>query len=152
MYPTPQLVLRSSYPYLFSFLLVSLVRLPSLPASKTPLLEIKSAPYTSPRKNEIVIENKAIAINPLDCLKRDMGEMLFSWIKYPFVLGEDVAGQVVEVGPGVTCFKEGDRVVGYAMGMEKDINCSAMCAFQQYTVLKDHLTSPIPGDMSYESA
>ncbi len=100
-----------------------------LPASKANHLEVKSAPYTSPRENEIVIKNGAVAINPLDYLKRDMGEMLFSWIKYPFVLGEDVAGEVVEIGPGVTRFKIGDRVVGHATGMEKENNASAKLRF-----------------------
>lgn len=123
-----------------------------LPASKAPLLEIKSAPYTSPGKNEIVIKNGAIAVNPLDYMKRDMGELLFNWIKYPFVLGEDVAGEVVEVGPGVTRFNIGDRVVAYAVGMEKEYNSSARCCFQLYTVLQEHMTSPIPSTMSYEDA
>lgn len=31
--------------------------------------------------------------------------------KYPNVLGEDVAGEVAEVGEGVTRFKKGDRVI-----------------------------------------
>jgi NADPH:quinone reductase-like Zn-dependent oxidoreductase len=32
--------------------------------------------------------------------------------KYPMVLGTDVAGEVHEVGEGVTKFKKGDRVMG----------------------------------------
>lgn len=34
--------------------------------------------------------------------------------KYPNVLGTDVAGEVHEVGEGVTHVKKGDRVLGYA--------------------------------------
>ncbi len=124
-----------------------------LTAIKAPL-EIKSAPYTSPKNNEVVIKNGAVAINPIDWMKgqSDMGGLIFSWIKPPFVLGEDVAGEVVEIGSAVTRFRLGDRVVGHAVGIEEKYNNSAYSAFQTYTVLLDHMTSPIPSTLSYESA
>lgn len=117
-------------------------------------LEVKSAPYTFPKEHEIVIKNGAIAINPVDWMKgqSDMGGMVFSWIKLPFVLGEDVAGEVVDVGSAVTRFRVGDRVVGHAVGVEEKYNKSAYSAFQTYTVLLDHMTSQIPSTLSYESA
>jgi NADPH:quinone reductase-like Zn-dependent oxidoreductase len=36
--------------------------------------------------------------------------------------------------------------------MEKNTNTSTMCGFQLYTVLQDHMASPIPDNISYESA
>jgi NADPH:quinone reductase-like Zn-dependent oxidoreductase len=33
--------------------------------------------------------------------------------RYPNVLGTDVAGEIHEVGEGVSQFKKGDRVLGY---------------------------------------
>ena len=123
-----------------------------LTASKSNPLEVKSAPYTSPRENEIVIKNGAVAINPIDWLKQDTGNMMFSWIKYPFILGSDVAGEVVEIGRAVTRFKLGDRVFGHAAGMNPKHNSSAEGAFQTYTVLLAHMASPIPSTLSYESA
>ena len=123
-----------------------------LTTSKSILLEIKSAPFTAPRENEIVIKNFAVAINPADWLKQDMGKMMFSWVKYPFVLGSDTAGEVVEIGRAVTRFKVGDRVVGHAVGIDQKYNRSAEGAFQTYTVLQAHMTSPIPSTLSYESA
>ena len=123
-----------------------------LTAAKARPLEIKSAPYTSPREDEIVIKNGAVAINPADWLKQDMGGIIFSWIKYPFILGTDVAGEVVEIGRAVTRFKIGDRVVGHAVGLDQKHNNSAESAFQIYTVLLAHMTSPIPSTLSYESA
>ena len=115
-------------------------------------LEVKSVPFPSPRKNEIVIKNAAVAINPADWMKQDMGNLLFSWVQYPCVLGSDVAGEVVEVGSGVTRFHIGDRVLGHAVGLDQKYNSSSMGAFQTYTVLLTHMASHIPLDLSYESA
>ncbi len=120
--------------------------------SKASKLEVKSAPYTSPASNQVVIKTAAVAINPVDHIKMDMGEVLYSWVNYPLILGYDVAGEVVEVGSGVTRFKPGDRVIGLSYGMEKSRNTSAESGFQHYTVLHTHMTSPIPDYLPYESA
>ena len=77
---------------------------------------------------------------------------MFSWLKYPFILGVDTAGAVVEVGPGVTRFKVGDRVLGHANGSDQNYNSPAHGAFQLYTVLLVNATSPIPDHLSYERA
>jgi NADPH:quinone reductase-like Zn-dependent oxidoreductase len=123
-----------------------------LTASKAYPLEVKPAPYTPPGEHEIVIKNGAVAINPADWLKQDMGDFMFSWVKYPFVLGTDVAGEVVEIGSAVTRFKVGDRVVGHAVGVDQKRNSSAEGGFQIHTVLLAHMTSAIPSTLSYESA
>ena len=93
-----------------------------------------------------------MAINPVDWIIQDMGKFMFSWLKYPFILGVDTAGEVVEVGPGVTRFKVGDRVVGHANGSDQNYNKPSHGAFQAYTVLLVNAASPIPNTMSYESA
>ncbi|KAL8720570.1 MAG: hypothetical protein Q9225_002589 [Loekoesia sp. 1 TL-2023] len=123
-----------------------------LPSKSARPLEVKSAPYTSPGDNEIVVKNGAVAINPVDWGKQVIGDMIFSWIKYPFILGSDLAGEVVEVGPHVTRFHIGDRVLGHAVGMDARSNRSAEGAFQYYTIIRANLASPIPASMSYETA
>lgn len=90
-----------------------------LVADKANPLEVREAKYTRPGANEIVVKNAAVAINPIDWLKQEMGSLVFSWIKCPFVLGMDVAGEVVEIGNAVTRFKVGDRVIGHAVGTGK---------------------------------
>ena len=122
-----------------------------LPAKRAEL-EIKPAPYTSPRENEIVVKNRAVAINAIDWLTQSMGDIFFPWTKYPFIVGSDVAGEVVEVGTAVSRFKVGDRVLGHAVGADKKRNSSAEGAFQEYTVLLAHMASPIPDAMAYENA
>jgi NADPH:quinone reductase-like Zn-dependent oxidoreductase len=114
--------------------------------------EVGPAPYTPPGGNEIVVKNHAIAINPVDWLAPAFGGFVFPWVKLPFVMGSDVAGEVVEIGDGVTRFKVGDRVLGHAVGGDKGRNRSAEGAFQQYTVLLDFMATPIPETMTYETA
>ncbi|TVY38125.1 Dehydrogenase [Lachnellula subtilissima] len=74
------------------------------------------------------------------------------WVKLPFILGTDVAGEIVEVGKGVTRFKVGDRVVAHATGLNKPINLPSQGGFQEYTVLHQDMTSDIPEFVSYEAA
>lgn len=118
-------------------------------------LVVKPAPYTPPGPDEIVVKNGAIAVNPVDYGKQLGGDHMFTWIKYPFVLGSDVAGEVVEVGVGgkaAQLFKPGDRVVGHAVGMDKRSAKASEGAFQLYSVLRSHLASKIPDDLSDEKA
>jgi len=110
------------------------------------------APYTAPRADEVVVRVRAVAVNPMDRLQQTLGDLFTPWISYPFVVGSDVAGEVVEVGSGVTRFQVGDRVVGYAAGSDKGRNRAAEGAFQDYVVLLAHMTSPIPDAMPFEDA
>ncbi|PVH97973.1 zinc-binding oxidoreductase CipB [Periconia macrospinosa] len=115
-------------------------------------LEVKTAPYTPPGKNEVVVKARAIAINPVDAAKQAMGDMMFNWVKLPFILGDDVAGEVVEVGPLVSRFKPGDRVVGHAVSLDKRSNRACEGAFQEYVVLRDNLVANIPNHLTFERA
>lgn len=115
-------------------------------------IEIGPATYTPPREQEIVVKNHAVAVNPLDWQIQRAGNFLYRWLKYPAVLGTDLAGEVVEVGTGVTRFKVGDRVLGHAVGVERDHNSPAEGAFQAHTVLQANMTAPIPASLPYENA
>ena len=99
-----------------------------------------------------MVKNHAVAINPLDWIIQVAGSIAYRWIKYPFILGADLAGEVVEVGTAVTRFKVGDRVLGHAVGTDNDRNSPAEGAFQEYTVLLAQMAAPIPGTMPYASA
>ena len=120
--------------------------------AKQTKIEVKPASYTHPREGEIVIKNHAVAINPLDWIIQVAGNIVFSWIKYPCILGSDLAGEVIEVGKGVTRFSVGDRVLGHAVGTDKKRNSPAEGSFQEYTVVLAHMAAPIPNTLSYEKA
>ncbi len=120
--------------------------------AKQAQLEVKPAPYTPPRDSEIVVKNHAVAVNPIDWILQAVGSLIFPWIKYPFILGSDLAGEIVEVGNAVTRFQVGDRVLGHAVGSAKTRNSAAEGAFQEYTVVLAHMAAPIPDAMPYENA
>jgi NADPH:quinone reductase-like Zn-dependent oxidoreductase len=115
-------------------------------------LEVVAAPYTRPSENEIVVVNRAVAINPVDWVIQVAGNLAFPWIRFPFVLGSDLAGDVVEIGSGITRFKVGDRVLAHAVGTDPKRNSAAEGSFQTYTVVLEKMAAPIPSDLSYDRA
>ncbi len=110
------------------------------------------APYTHPAESEVVVRARAIAVNPVDGLPGFLYRLVLPWLTFPAVIGSDVAGDVVEAGPGVTRLQPGDRVLGHAFGVERSQNRPAEGAFQHYVVLMQHMVSAIPGSLSYEQA
>ncbi len=115
-------------------------------------LEVGPAPYPHPGEDQIVVRNHAVAINPLDWIIQVDGSLTYRWLGYPAVLGADVAGQVVEVGRAVTRFRVGDRVLGHAVGTDKDSNSPAEGAFQHFTVVLERMAAPIPDAMAFTDA
>lgn len=110
-------------------------------------LEVRPAAYTSPEANQIVVRNRVIGINHIDWKIQDHE---FAPFGYPGVLGQESAGDVVEVGSNVTRFKVGDRVLaeGTCMATQREADGS----FQLYTVLPEQVTCHIPDNMAYEDA
>jgi NADPH:quinone reductase-like Zn-dependent oxidoreductase len=115
-------------------------------------LEMGPAPYTRPGNDQIVVRNHAVGVNPLDWIIQADGNLTYRWLDYPAVLGSDVAGEVVEVGKAVTRFRAGDRVLGHAVGTDRDSNRAAEGAFQQYTVVLERMAAPVPATMPFEDA
>ncbi len=115
-------------------------------------LAVRPAPYPQPGPGEIVLRARAVAVNPLDLVKQSASTLMYRWLPLPAVLGADVAGEVVEVGDGVTRFRVGDRVLAYAVGMEKGRNHRAESGFQLFPVVLETLAAPIPGGMAFEEA
>lgn len=111
-------------------------------------LQICAADLPQLAANEIRIRNAAIAINPIDWILQEIA--LLPWLEYPAILGSDVAGEVEAVGAGVERFKVGDRVIGQAVGTT--VNQPAQGAFQQRTIVLDHMAAPIPDDIAFADA
>jgi alcohol dehydrogenase len=64
-----------------------------------------------PGAGEVQISVKAVALNHIDVW--GWRGMAFAKRKLPLIVGAEAAGEIATVGPGVTAFKPGDRVVMY---------------------------------------
>jgi NADPH:quinone reductase-like Zn-dependent oxidoreductase len=72
------------------------------------------------RTGQVLVQVVASGVNPIDTKLRAggaVGGAARARVGLPAVLGLDVAGVVVEVGPGVTRFAVGDEVYGLAGGV-----------------------------------
>ena len=69
--------------------------------------DVDTIPVPKPGPGEVLVKIQAVALNPADWKVQKHGILAN---KFPAVLGLDIAGDVEELGEGVTDFKIGDRV------------------------------------------
>jgi NADPH:quinone reductase-like Zn-dependent oxidoreductase len=76
-------------------------------------LVYEDAPRPAPAAGEILLQVKASGVNPIDWKIRE--GQVSGWLNHqlPLIPGSEVAGVVVETGPGVTGFTPGDEVFAY---------------------------------------
>ena len=67
-----------------------------------------------PGPTDVLVRVEAVAVDPVDTFVRSGAYRTPT--PFPFVLGRDVVGTVVETGPGATGFAVGDRVWSHSMG------------------------------------
>ena len=70
-------------------------------------LEWAELPAAAPGPNEARIAQHAVGVNFIDTYFR---KGIYPWPSTPLIPGGEAAGVVVDVGPGVTEVKAGDRV------------------------------------------
>jgi NADPH:quinone reductase-like Zn-dependent oxidoreductase len=76
-------------------------------------LQAATIPVVAPKAGEVLVEVHAASVNPIDWKLRE-GQGKGWWpLELPAILGRDVAGVVVGVGPGVEGWTCGDEVVGF---------------------------------------
>jgi NADPH:quinone reductase-like Zn-dependent oxidoreductase len=64
------------------------------------------------QKNSLLVQVKAVSVNPVDRKIRQGVLSLIQGSKFPRIIGSDFAGIVMQVAPEITDFKSGDRVYG----------------------------------------
>lgn len=104
-------------------------------------LDEQSTPVLT--ENAVLVKVHAASINPLDLRVLEGEFKAILPVKFPFILGNDFAGTVVQVGSNVTQFKVADEV--YA---KTDLHG----AFAEYTVVQESSLALKPQNISMELA
>lgn len=100
------------------------------------------------KSNEVLVENKAIGINPVDYKVRANDHLLngIYGAQRPAILGWDIAGVVAEKGADVSQFEVGDRVFGMVNFV------GAGNAYAEYVAAPEAHLAKIPAAVSDENA
>jgi NADPH:quinone reductase-like Zn-dependent oxidoreductase len=94
--------------------------------------------------DEVMIQNCAVALNPIDWKSVDYN---FCLPAFPWITGRESSGVVVKIGENVSNLKVGDRV--WTSTYYRDIRAGC---FQEYIVVPQHTVLPIPSNLSFEEA
>ena len=77
------------------------------------VLKFEDNPDPVAGAGEVVVRVAAASINPIDIIERSGGMKDFRPMTFPNVLGWDLAGTIVSVGPQVQGFSLGDKVLAW---------------------------------------
>jgi NADPH2:quinone reductase len=109
------------------------------------VLEQVEVPTPTPGPQEVLVEADAIGVNYFDILIRT-GR--YRWMPaLPFILGNEMAGRVIEAGAAVRKLKVGQRVfiAGYDIGNRGGL-------YAQYAAVPEDAAWPLPDSIGAEEA
>lgn len=107
------------------------------------VVEEMDQPVAGP--GEVVVRVAAAAVNPVDWKLREGFLRQQLHLRFPFTLGCDLSGVVVEVGQGVTEWSTGDAIYGYP----HLLRCGA---FAEYALMLEGELAPAPAGFSLAEA
>jgi len=108
-------------------------------------IEISDVPQPALLADSVLIEVHAASVNPVDGIVQAgyLKEMMP--ITFPFTMGFDVSGVVVEVGDQVSKFEIGDEVFSRPNGMQAG-------TIAEYAVIKEEELAIKPSNISHQEA
>ncbi len=104
-------------------------------------------PDPSAGLGQVLVEVKAVSINPVDWKIKQGVARLVTGFRFPRVFGADFAGIIRDTGEGVNAFKKGQRVYG-----SKSIVFDRHGALAELRAVDQEHIRLIPGKMSFEEA
>lgn len=109
------------------------------------VIEFGDLPDPKPGRKECLIKVAAVDVNPIDTYVRS--GIIPAKLEFPFILGRDLAGTIVEVGPGVKGLKVGDCVWASNQGTE-----GRRGTFAELAAVHERWLYPIPDGAKEEDA
>lgn len=109
------------------------------------VLELVEKPMPSPKSNEVLVNVKAISLNPKDIGARSGEYKIIMNRKFPKSTGSDLASIVTSIGSDVKKFKVGDEVFGYQPSFSNGTAADFTTISEDFIALK-------PKELSFEQA
>ncbi|HVV02275.1 MAG TPA: alcohol dehydrogenase catalytic domain-containing protein, partial [Verrucomicrobiae bacterium] len=100
-------------------------------------------PDPKPGPGECLVRVAAVDVNPIDTYIR--AGTIQAKIQFPYIIGRDLAGTVVQTGEGVNQFKKGQRVWVTGQGVAQ-----RQGTFAEYAVVEEQWIHPTPDNVSDE--
>ena len=114
------------------------------------VVQLREVEKPAPKENEVLIKVHATTVNRTDCGFRSADYFItrfFSGLRRPnfHTLGNEFAGVIEAIGPGVQRFAAGDNVFGY-----NDKKCGAHAEY--LTIGEQEALATMPSNLTYEEA
>lgn len=108
------------------------------------VIEFGNLPDPLPAANQCLVRVRAVDVNPIDVYWR--AGLVPAKMSFPFILGRDLAGEVIATGAGVRRFKGGDRVWCSNLGF-----AGRPGSFAELAAVDEEWLNPIPANVTDEA-
>ncbi|CAI9101612.1 OLC1v1038979C1 [Oldenlandia corymbosa var. corymbosa] len=113
------------------------------------VLKLGYIPIPNPQMNQILVQVRAAALNPVDSKFRRKPVVSST---FPVIPGCDMAGVVVAKGEGVSKFDIGDEVYGNLQDFNVVEKLKQLGVLAEFVVVEEDLVAKKPENLSYEEA
>ena len=109
------------------------------------VLKLSRVPVPEPAQGQVRIRVRAASVNPIDWKLRLDRAHRFGVIEFPRIPGNDIAGTIDELGPGVSDCKAGDAVIAA-------LQRAPQGGYAEYAIAPVRDIAPKPRNLTFEQA
>ena len=110
-------------------------------------LRLEHVPAPLPAAGEVLVRIRAASVNPVDWKIATGSFRVLVRGGVPRTMGSDFAGEVTEIGPGVTAFARGDRVLGFVNPFTQTGG-----TFAEFAAVPANYVHPMPAELEFRDA